>query len=72
MIGKLFDPVLKSVDPKTLGKDSKTLLQEYLQGKRIALPVYSGRRDARCRAQPGVRGRVLDSEARDQRARHRP
>ncbi len=41
VIGKLFDPVLKSVDPKTLGKDSKTLLQEYLQGKRIALPVYS-------------------------------
>jgi ribonuclease-3 len=41
VIGKLFDPVLKSVDPKTLGKDSKTLLQEYLQGKRIALPVYT-------------------------------
>ena len=40
-IGKLFDPVLKTVDPKTLGKDSKTLLQEYLQGKRIALPVYT-------------------------------
>lgn len=41
VIGKLFDPVLKHVDPKTLGKDSKTLLQEYLQGKRIALPVYT-------------------------------
>ena len=41
VIGKLFDPVLKTVDPKTLGKDSKTLLQEYLQGKRIALPVYA-------------------------------
>jgi ribonuclease-3 len=41
VIGKLFDPVLKTVDPKTLGKDSKTLLQEYLQGKRIALPVYT-------------------------------
>lgn len=41
VIGKLFEPVLKTVDPKTLGKDSKTLLQEYLQGKRIALPVYS-------------------------------
>ena len=32
---------MKTVDPKTLGKDSKTLLQEYLQGKRIALPVYT-------------------------------
>jgi ribonuclease-3 len=41
VIGRLFEPVLKSVDPKTLGKDSKTLLQEYLQGKRIALPIYT-------------------------------
>ena len=41
VIGRLFEPVLKTVDPKTLGKDSKTLLQEYLQGKRIALPVYT-------------------------------
>ena len=41
VIGKLFEPVLKTVDPKTLGKDSKTLLQEYLQGKRVALPVYT-------------------------------
>ncbi len=41
VIAKLFEPVLKTVDPKTLGKDSKTLLQEYLQGKRIALPVYT-------------------------------
>jgi ribonuclease-3 len=40
-IGRLFEPVLKSVDPKTLGKDSKTLLQEYLQGKRMPLPVYT-------------------------------
>ena len=41
VIGKLFDPVLKAMDPKTLGKDSKTLLQEYLQGKRVSLPVYT-------------------------------
>src|SRR5258706_7786239 len=41
VIGRLFEPVLKSVDPKTLGKDSKTLLQEYLQGKRLPLPVYA-------------------------------
>ena len=41
VIATLFEPVLKSVDPKTLGKDSKTLLQEYLQGKRLPLPVYS-------------------------------
>jgi len=41
VIGRLFEPVIKVMDPKTLGKDSKTLLQEYLQGKRLPLPVYS-------------------------------
>jgi ribonuclease-3 len=41
VITRLFEPVLKHVDPKTLGKDSKTLLQEYLQGKRLPLPVYA-------------------------------
>ncbi|SPE29952.1 Ribonuclease 3 [Burkholderiales bacterium] len=41
VIGRLFEPVLKQVDPKTLGKDSKTLLQEYLQAKRLPLPVYT-------------------------------
>jgi len=41
VITRLFEPVLKSVDPKTLGKDSKTLLQEFLQGKRLPLPQYT-------------------------------
>jgi ribonuclease III len=41
VIARLFEPVLKTVDPKTLGKDSKTLLQEYLQAKRLPLPVYT-------------------------------
>jgi len=41
VITRLFEPILKSVDPKTLGKDSKTLLQEYLQGKRLPLPQYT-------------------------------
>lgn len=36
----LYEPVMQSVDPKTLGKDAKTLLQEYLQGRKISLPVY--------------------------------
>lgn len=40
-IARQFEPILKHVDPKTLGKDSKTLLQEYLQGKRLPLPLYS-------------------------------
>lgn len=37
----LFVPYLAKVDMKTLGKDAKTLLQEYLQGRRFALPGYS-------------------------------
>jgi ribonuclease-3 len=34
VIGALYAPVLETVDPKTLGKDAKTLLQEFLQGKK--------------------------------------
>lgn len=41
VIGSLYNPILDTVDPKTLGKDAKTLLQEYLQGKKIALPQYN-------------------------------
>lgn len=41
VIARLYRPVLETVDPKTLGKDAKTLLQEYLQGRKIALPVYT-------------------------------
>ena len=41
VIVALYRPVLETVDPRTLGKDAKTLLQEYLQGKKLPLPVYS-------------------------------
>ena len=37
----LFVPYLEKIDIQTLGKDAKTLLQEYLQGKRIPLPTYA-------------------------------
>jgi ribonuclease-3 len=37
----LFVPYLAKVDVQTLGKDAKTLLQEYLQAKHIPLPSYS-------------------------------
>lgn len=37
----LYIPYLKNVDAQTLGKDAKTLLQEFLQARRIALPTYS-------------------------------
>jgi ribonuclease-3 len=41
VIDSLYTPILKQVDPKTLGKDAKTLLQEFLQGLGLPLPVYS-------------------------------
>lgn len=40
VIAALFEPLMKDLDPKTLGKDPKTLLQEYLQGRKVALPQY--------------------------------
>jgi len=41
VIDSLYTPILKQVDPKTLGKDAKTLLQEFLQGLGMPLPAYS-------------------------------
>jgi ribonuclease III len=41
VIRALYIPILDTVDPKTLGKDAKTLLQEFLQGKKLALPQYN-------------------------------
>ncbi len=41
VIRGLYIPILDTVDPRTLGKDAKTLLQEFLQGKKIALPQYN-------------------------------
>jgi ribonuclease III len=41
VIESLYQPILDIVDPRTLGKDAKTLLQENLQGRKIALPTYN-------------------------------
>lgn len=38
---RLYVPFIAQADVQTLGKDYKTLLQEYLQGKRLALPKYT-------------------------------
>ncbi len=38
---RLYVPFIEKADVQTLGKDAKTLLQEYLQGKRMALPKYT-------------------------------
>ena len=39
-IEKLFSPLLLNIDAAKPGKDAKTELQEYLQGRRLALPRY--------------------------------
>jgi ribonuclease-3 len=36
----LLASILDTIDPNTTGKDPKTLLQEFLQGRRIPLPQY--------------------------------
>lgn len=41
VIRSFYIPLLDSVDPQTLGKDAKTLLQEYLQSRKIPLPQYN-------------------------------
>ena len=38
---RLYQPLLTGLDPQSLGKDPKTLLQELLQSRRMALPQYS-------------------------------
>ncbi|MDR2196147.1 MAG: ribonuclease III [Gallionellaceae bacterium] len=37
----LYVPYLDKTDVRTLGKDAKTLLQEYLQARKLALPTYN-------------------------------
>ncbi len=41
VIGRLFGNTLAHVDPNTDGKDAKTQLQEYLQGRHMGLPEYT-------------------------------
>ena len=38
---RLFAQPLASADPQTIGKDAKTLLQEFLQARHIPLPQYA-------------------------------
>ena len=41
ILQRLYDSGLKVIDPNAMGKDPKTMLQEVLQGRRLALPQYS-------------------------------
>lgn len=40
-VQRLYEPLLAGLDPQALGKDPKTLLQELLQARKVALPQYS-------------------------------
>jgi ribonuclease-3 len=41
VVRTLLGNALDTIDPATSGKDPKTLLQEYLQARRLALPQYA-------------------------------
>lgn len=41
IIAALFRTRIEAIDPREAGKDAKTSLQEYLQARRLTLPVYS-------------------------------
>lgn len=41
VIEAVYGPAVRELDPETLGKDPKTLLQEYLQGRKMSLPKYN-------------------------------
>jgi ribonuclease-3 len=41
VVVSLFESIIAGIDPRTDGKDPKTLLQEYLQGRRLPLPQYA-------------------------------
>jgi ribonuclease-3 len=40
VIGRLYETQLAQLDPRESGKDPKTALQEFLQARKLALPVY--------------------------------
>ena len=40
VVAKLYKPMMERVDLNTQGKDPKTLLQEFLQSQKLALPEY--------------------------------
>lgn len=41
VVASILGSALDAIDPATSGKDPKTLLQEHLQARKLALPLYS-------------------------------
>jgi len=40
LVIRIYAALLDNFDPKSIGKDPKTLLQEHLQGRKLGLPEY--------------------------------
>ena len=64
VVAARFEPLIAGIDPHTQGKDPKTLLQEYLQGRRLPLPKYVVHRNQRRGPRPALRSRVHDRRPR--------
>ncbi|MEZ0232963.1 MAG: ribonuclease III [Methylophilaceae bacterium] len=41
LVIRLYASLFEQIDPKSIGKDPKSLLQEYLQGRKLELPEYN-------------------------------
>lgn len=41
LVYRIYKVLLDNLDPKLIGKDPKTLLQEFLQGHKLGLPEYA-------------------------------
>jgi ribonuclease-3 len=61
---RLYGPYLSGLDPHHSGKDAKTTLQEFLQGRRLALPQYQLRATRWRGPRAGIRSRVSHTRAR--------
>ncbi len=71
VIGKLFEPVLKTVDPEDTRERQQNAVAGISAGQADRAAGLHRGRDARRRPQSGIRGRVCDPQAGDQRARQR-
>lgn len=40
LVIRLYAPLLETLDPKSIAKDPKSLLQEYLQSRKVEVPEY--------------------------------
>jgi len=40
VVTRLYQELLEKIDPKSIGKDAKSLLQEYLQSRKLSVPRY--------------------------------